>query len=101
MNEEYPWDNRILDFDGENHICIGRTAVNNSQASARITYLLEEVEISETMINGEVWVPLSRAYLALEALDGEPIFCRIIMNGNWSADAPAPNRPLFMPGAPL
>jgi hypothetical protein len=85
------WDNRILDFDGEDYVCIGRTARYSLKANAYIMYELEKASIDVTMINDEVWVPLARAYFALEALKGSPMFCQISTMGDWSVEASVPD----------
>lgn len=84
------WDNRILDFCGEDHVCIGRVARNSLKAQAYISYELNKVSVSATIINDEIWVPLEQAYYAMEALKRNPMFCQISMTGDWSVDAPVP-----------
>lgn len=85
------WDNRILDFCGEDHVCIGRVARNSLKAQAYISYELNKVSVSATMINDEIWVPLPRAFFAMEALRGNLMYCQISMDGDWSVDAPVPD----------
>ena len=84
------WDNRILDFDGEDHVCIGRTKENSPEAYGEIFYVLDKVPVGVTMVNDEVWVPLAQSFLALEALNGNPIFIQISSTDNWSVDAKEP-----------
>ena len=85
------WDNRILDFDGEDYVCIGRVVRNTDKAHAYIMYELEKASVDATAIDDEMWVPLARAFFALEALKGNPMFCPISMAGDWSVDAPVPD----------
>lgn len=85
------WDNRILDFDGEDYVCIGRATRNSLKAQAYLMYELEKADVEVTMINDELWVPLARAFFAMEALRGNPMFCQISMAGDWSVDAPVPD----------
>ena len=69
--DDRPWDNRILDFDGEDYVCIGRAVRNSPKAQAYLMYELEKVSVDATMINDEMWVPLARAFFAMEALKCE------------------------------
>lgn len=85
------WDNRILDFDGEDYVCIGRATRNSLKAQAYLMYELEKAAVGVTMIDDELWVPLSRAFFAMEALRGNPMFCQISLVGDWSVDAPVPD----------
>lgn len=85
------WDNRILDFGGEDHVCIGRVVRNTDKAHAYIMYELEKASVDATGVNDEIWVPLSRAFFAMEALRGNPMYCQISMAGDWSVDAPVPD----------
>ena len=85
------WDNRILDFDGEDYVCIGRATRNSLKAQAYLMYELEKAAVGVTMIDDELWVPLSRAFFAMEALRGNPMFCPISLVGDWSVDAPVPD----------
>ena len=85
------WDNRILDFDGEDYVCIGRAVRNSPKAQAYLMYELEKASVEVTMFNDEIWVPLARAFFAMEALWGNPMFCQISLAGDWSVDAPVPD----------
>ena len=89
VHENRQWDNLTPDFDVENHVCIGRTVENTREAQATIFCTRDEGSISVTMINDEV--PLALKYFALEALSGNPVFCRISSTGDWFADAKGPS----------
>ena len=89
--DDRQWDNRILDFDGEDYVCIGRAVRNSFKALAYLMCELEKASVDATMINDELWVPLARAFFALEALRGNPMFCTTSMAGDWSVDAPVPD----------
>ncbi len=85
------WDNRILEFDGEDYVCIGRVVRNTFKSKAYVIYELSKASVVATTVNDEIWVPLARAYFALEALKGNPMFCQINLAGDWSVDAPVPD----------
>lgn len=85
------WDNRILPFDGEDYVCIGRVVRNTFKSKAYVIYELEKASVDATAFNDEIWVPLARAFFAMEALRGNPMFCQISLAGDWSVDAPVPD----------
>lgn len=90
--DDRQWDNRILDFDGEDHVCIGCVVDSTLKAHAEISYILEKVSISATMICDEIWVPFAQLFMALEALDGVPVFYKNNSEENWSVNAPEMDR---------
>ena len=91
VQDNRQWDNRILDFDGEDYVCIGRVVRNTFKSKAYIIYELEKADVDATAFDDEIWVPLARAFFAMEALKGNPMFCQISLTGDWSVDAPVPD----------
>lgn len=94
------WDNRILEFDGEDFVCIGRTFERSLKAEAEISYQLAKVSVELIGINDEIWVPLAQLFMALEALNGNPVFCKNDSDEDWSVNAPVPKRTLYL-GEPV